>query len=199
MRTKTAILSILSVAATAGCGEAPSEDLSCPAETCIQTSAGLCRLVEPVSPDLENTLSTGHPHSVMAGVARRNPGFGGFRLETSLLVILMVDPLQTVAEDIRGELAGIFSTASRRIEAARVITETTPYDYLELLSYYYSAPVLGLEGVFSSSINESVGRIEYGVIDDASRICLRENLRRMNIPDDAVDIEIGSPPSFALD
>ena len=53
--------------------------------------------------------------------------------------------------------------------------------------------MLGLDGVISSDINESMGQIEFGVVDDDTAACVRTNLTRMNIPTAAAITQLTEP------
>ncbi len=189
MKSGFLFLSLAAFGAACG-GAAPSEDRSCSGDVCTESATGgLCPTIEPFSMDIEDWPTI---DGVLADVALRNPGFGGFRFETDRLVVLMVNPTQAGAEAIRDELVGIYG--SSRMRRSAVTPQSTAYDYVELLTFYVRARnVLGLDGVVWSDINESQGRIEYGVVDDETAACVSANIQQLTIPTSAVLTQRSEP------
>ncbi len=175
----------------AGCGEdSGAQGRACWDDDCLEAAAAHCETVQRFGDDQLEDWPT--IDGELAAVARRQPGFGGFRIEGDQIVLLMVSPTQVRAEAVRDELARIYP--STPIRQLTIVLESTPYDYDELLSFYVRARnVLSLDGVVFSDINESRGRIEYGVVDEEAADCVRTNLQQLSVPTDAAVTQISEP------
>jgi len=114
-------------------------------------------------------------------------GWGGFFLEKGAPTIYLVDPAEKDAAVPVLAAAGFPVTSSVRVKKGR-------WDFAQLYDWYrYLAPhIWGGDGLSFSDIQEARNRLEYGVIDEASRRRLEQTLAALDVPCFLIAIEIRS-------
>ena len=124
----------------------------------------------------------------LAEIADRVPGFGGYdrsvmearnperppdRPLAGKLTILLVNLDESLADRAQAELDALFpgkglSTAPRELREV-------PHDYRQLKTWFAQArDILSLPGVVSADIDETKGRLEYGVVDTEAVACVEK-------------------------
>lgn len=125
-----------------------------------------------------------------AAIARRTRGgWGGYFIDDGTPTLYLLEPskLEEAAEALRAEGIPVAST---------VVVKQGRWDFTELYDWYrYLNPHLwAVEGVVSSDIQESRNRLEYGVIDEPTRVKMEKILAGLDVPCFLVAIEIQDYP-----
>lgn len=106
---------------------------------------------------------------------------------TPTLYLLEPSKLEEAAEALRAEGIPVPST---------VVVKQGRWDFAQLYEWYrhLNPHLWAVEGVVSSDIQESRNRLEYGVIDEPTRVKMEKILAGLDVPCFLVAIEIRDYP-----
>jgi hypothetical protein len=177
-------LAILAVIAATGCASRSPTDTnwaalgqSCPRDTPAFSLPEAKREVLP--PDSHPTVNT-----QWAEIARRVPGgWGGYFIDGGTPTMYLTDPSKR-SEALAGlREEGISLPSTTVVRRGR-------WDFAQLYDWYRYVGIDLVDGVSFADIDEASNRLDYGVIDEATRQSLEEALAALEIPCFLVAIEI---------
>lgn len=121
-----------------------------------------------------------------AAIARRTPGgLGGYFIEDGRPTLYLLDPskVEDAAKALRAE--GIPLPRSVAVKQGR-------WDFAQLYDWYryLNRHLWAVEGVSFSDIQEARNRLEYGAIDEPTRVKMENILADLDVPCFLVAIEI---------
>lgn len=158
---------------------------------CGDDAPYVCRVVER-GPDVLTSELPDSPDVLNAAVCDVVPGFGGYRADfvAHTFTVLLVEPNEADAEAARAALAESYQRPE--IVSFALSWAATEFDYLTLRRFYSrSFGIFGIDGVASTDLDESRGKLAFGVVNDDAGACVRKNLLAMDIPESAFVIEPG--------
>lgn len=144
--------------------------------------------------------ATGRGDESFATVARRVPQFGGAFIDEAAgaLYIWLTDPRRDVVESAKTAFADAFGQEFVR---DKIVGLQARYTFVELKKWHDAmTDVLRLRRVVFTDINDRKNRLTVAVEDrerDGAQV--EEELARLEIPREAVDVEEHAPITFALD
>ena len=131
-----------------------------------------------------------------ARVARSAPGFGGLYIEDERLKVVLTDPGNEALEGALQAIGRVFGEdrfAGRGVEAVR-----GDYDFPSLKRWKELAdPLLALGPVTLIDADERRNRLRLGITDESKRRAIEARLKRLDIPLEAVIIEIRPKARFS--
>jgi hypothetical protein len=141
-----------------------------------------------------------YPLRIPDAIAHEVPGFGGFwfdRNETRLNVHLVDLKDSTKA---RSAIERILASHRQRLDPNRSFAfHKADYNFLQLDIWRCAIPK-GLDenfdGYIGSSVRSNVNRIRLTVVDAAAERRVRKAMKKLRIPEKAVEFERGSPISL---
>jgi hypothetical protein len=134
---------------------------------------------------------------LFAQVAEIAPGFGGMFLdESGTLNVYLLDPTEEGAA--KAGIKAVFGPERFPLAEVRVLQGT--YDFSQLWEWRHALrrDVLGLPGVTSLDIDDFSNRLRIGVEATEVEGRVEEELARLGIPREAVDIEVEPPVELAI-
>ena len=185
------LLGSLVVVAAAGCGL--TEPPGTPEEGWAWASLGrpcpateVARSLSPIARDSLTSPVAVTVDDRWAAIARRVPGgWGGFFYESGRPTIYLVDPTQRDAAYAALQAEGIPAMSAH--------VKTGHWDFAQMYDWYrYLSPhIWSIEGVHQSDIQESANRLEYTVLDQATRDEVDRVLTELMIPCFLVATRVG--------
>lgn len=143
--------------------------------------------------------ATGRGDESFATVARRVPQFGGAFIDEAAgaLYIWLTDPRRDVVESAKTAFADAFGQEFVR---DKIVGLQARYTFVELKKWHDAmTDVLRLRRVVFTDINDRKNRLTVAIEDrerDGAQV--EEELARLEIPREAVDVEEHAPITFAL-
>jgi hypothetical protein len=193
----TAWLTVIAI--SAACSEAtePNRLTPVPSITRLADCIGPARSLDPaIAASLPPRTWAMTPDDKWADLARTVPGgFAGVLYVDSKPVLMLTDPSQAGAakEALAAEIPW-FDIRGAEVRQAR-------WDFAQLADWYnyltIRGPVWQTPGITSGDKNEAINRIQYGVLDSASRTRLVSTLAGINLPCDLIAIQITGPIGIA--
>jgi hypothetical protein len=150
----------------------------------------------PEGQSLSNDAVVEHD-DLFAQVAEVAPGFGGMFLdESGILNVYLLDPAQQGAAT--AAISAVFGPERFPLGEVRVLQGK--YDFLQLSEWRKALrrDVLGLPGVTSLDIDDFSNRLRIGVEATEVEGRVEEELARLGIPREAVNIEVEPPVELAI-
>jgi hypothetical protein len=127
------------------------------------------------------------------GCARESSarGWGGFFLENGVPTIYLIDAALKEAAIAVLATEGFPLSSSARVKQGR-------WDFAQLYDWYryLALHISAVDGMSFSDIQEARNRIEYGVIDEPTRVRLEKTLAALEVPCFLVAIEIRPRAEF---
>ncbi len=129
-------------------------------------------------------------------IAQRVPGFGGAYLDGETLVVWLTEPSESAVAQVRSawreEMGDEYASTAVAVRHAR-------YSWLKLDRWFRSAR--GVHPIAPSlvfaAIDGKLNRLTFGVASpDEDRPALMQELHRLGIPPEAVNIEAAQPVRF---
>ncbi len=146
---------------------------------------GVIKSFPDIPPAREADLGPIYPvaDEVRQRIAQLAPGFGGMYVTGAGLVIILKDESQ-----IDRTIAAVAAYAGADQITPRVRIEFGNHDFAELAAWYQTARDIlwQIDGVFSSSIDEVQGLIEFGVVTEKTADAARKALEGSGIPPEVV-------------
>lgn len=187
------------IAISSACSEATQPDRLTPtlSLTRIADCVGPATSLDPaIAASLPARAGLRTPDDTWADLAKKVPGgFAGILYVEGTPVLMLTDPSQAGAakEALAAEIPW-FDILGAEVRAAR-------WDFGQLADWYdylgIRGPVWQTPGITSGDKNEAINRIQYGVLDSASRTRLVSSLAGIDLPCDLIAIEITGPISIA--
>jgi hypothetical protein len=188
------LIGIFGVAVAVGCGSPSAPSADARSEARWASLGRICPDDAP-APSLSADARESVPlplsrepdaNARWAALAGRVPGgWGGFFLENGVPTIYLVDPALKEAAIAVLTTEGFPVTSSTRVKQGR-------WDFAQLYDWYryLARHIQAVDGMSFSDVQEARNRIEYGVIDEATRARLEQTLAALDIPCFLVAIEI---------
>lgn len=131
-------------------------------------------------------------------IARDVPGFGGMFYDEAgnLHVYMTKGQLQAAGTaEIKGKLGRSLRARGREVPAAhRMVLREGEHDFVQLYRWHQElTPVVGLQGVVLTDIDERRNRLHVGVETGVSAAHVEQALQMAGVPLDAVEIELVEP------
>jgi len=189
----TSLLTLVTI--FAACSEATQPDRLTPAPsvTRLADCNGPARSLDPaIAASLPARTGLMTPDDAWADLAKRVPGgFAGILYVEGTPVLMLTDPSQAAAaKDALAIEIPWFDIRGAEVRKAR-------WDFGQLADWYnylgIRGPVWQTPGVTTADKNEAINRIQYGVLDSASRTRLVSSLAGISLPCDLIAIEITGP------
>lgn len=137
-------------------------------------------------------VNSSSPADSTIDFARKIPGFGGMFINGSgQFTIYLTHPAKQKAKAKEVLLhSGLITEALSNTSAsvANMKIKKGQYTFLQLYNWtrMKENDIMGMDGVYSSDIDESINKISYGVKNKAVRNRVIKKLPQLNIPTDAV-------------
>ncbi len=153
----------------------------------------VCRTIEAAA----ETFPTGpgfEDQRALAALVDTVPGFGGTYVmpDQVHLVVLLVEPSQALADQARDALVEIYGERAWRNNPAT--PQKTTYDFAQLWRYELrSWGVFVIDDMQTLGIDQFTGVVHYGVVSEDAKACVEQNLRAIDIPEDAFRVEVEAP------
>lgn len=138
-------------------------------------------------------------HGEFSRLAEEIPGFGGIYYAADGRMHVVVARGTTTPAAVRRALStraaiGLTVLAKVGASAEQIVVQEGDYDYLELSRWHEQArPVLGMEGVVFTDVDETQNRLRIGVMAAASLDAVRATLANAGVPAEAVAYEVTEP------
>ncbi len=137
---------------------------------------------------------------LFAEVAAAAPGFGGLFLDTNgVLNVYLLDPAQEGATaGATAAIAAVFGADRFALGEVRPLQGTYGFSQLYEWRKALRQDVLGLSGVTTLDIDDFSNRVRIGVEEVSVEGRVEEELAKLRIPSEAVDIQVEPPSKLAV-
>lgn len=123
-------------------------------------------------------------------VAAHAPGFGGMFLDGDKLTVYLTNPGQKIAAE--RAIASVFG--SDRIPAGGVQVLKAQYGFSQLKTWRdQMGSLFDINGIVYTDIDETANRLKVGVEGRGAIPAVNHELKRLGIPDEAVNIVVAEP------
>lgn len=131
-----------------------------------------------------------------AHIANEVPGFGGmYRDKSGRLNVMMAESsLGPASRDATSEIRRTLRALGRDSADEPMILHAAEHDFITLSRWHVQmGPVLGVEGVVFTDVDESTNSLRVGIVSGTSESAVREALEQYGVPLEVVRLEITEP------